>query len=328
MVDDVRRFLALIEPGRRFVLTTHVNPDGDGLGSELALAYLLRARGAEVRIVNHDPSPERLRFLDPDDTIETYAPELHDPWLESADVVVMLDNADPQRLASMRGALDRCRGVRVSIDHHPDPASYWDFLLLRLGASSTGEIVAELLHAAQLDPPRAVATALYAALSSDTGRFRFANTDAAAFDLAAWLVRRGAAPAEIYSQLELGVSLGYCRLLGHALTHLEVAAGGRLVVLRIPQSLPEAAAADGEDLARIINEGLRLAGCRIASLYRELSPVETKVSLRSTGPLDVQRIAKAHGGGGHRNAAGVVLQLPMEQAIARLTPELTALVAD
>ncbi len=323
--DDTRQFLALIVPGCRFVLTTHVNPDGDGLGSQLGLAWLMRTQGAVVRIINHDPTPARLAFLDPAATIETYNPEVHDAVIESADVVVMLDNGDPGRLDTMRAPLDRCRGRKVCIDHHPDPPPYWDFMVHRVGASSTGEIIAELIQATRLTPDVAAARALYAAVSSDTGRFRFGNTTQLAFQTAAWLVHCGVKPAEMYDQLEQGLSHSYCRLSGQVFANMEIAADGALVLLRVPLALPDASAVDGEDLARIINEALRVAGCRVAGLFRELDPQQTKISLRSNGGLDVQSIAKAYGGGGHKSAAGAVVANAMEPTIEQLRPALLAL---
>lgn len=322
---DTQRFLSLIVPGRRFVLTTHVNPDGDGLGSQLGLAWLLRAMGAVPQIINHDPTPARLRFLDPDDTIQTYDPAVHDVSIESADLVVMLDNGDPDRLDRMRAPLDRCRGQKVCIDHHPDPPAYWDFMLHRVGASSTGEIIAELIQATRRTPDVAAARALYTAVSSDTGRFRFGNTTQLAFQTAAWLVHCGAKPAELYDRLEQGLSHSYCRLLGQALANMEIAADGALVLLRVPLSWPDARAVDGEDLARIINEALRVDGCRVAALFRELESGQTKISLRSNGGLDVRSIAKSQGGGGHRSAAGAVVSDSMESTIERMKPVLTAL---
>lgn len=323
---DAQQFLALLHSARDFVLTTHVSPDGDGIGSELGLAWLLRAGGGNVRIVNVDPTPPRLAFLDPRGTIERYDPLRHDELIAGSDVIVMLDNADPQRLGVMRAVVERARGRKVCIDHHPDPPPFWDLLLLRTAASSTGEIVAELIQHQGLVPDRNAAGALLTAIVSDTGRFRFANSTAAAFAAAAWLTRAGASAAEIYAQVEQGVSRVYCRLMGHALSTMELHESGRLVILRLPQAVIGTDAVDGEELARIINEALSLDGCRVAALFRELGPSETKVSLRSVGTIDVQKLAKAQGGGGHRNASGVVVAAGLEAAVTQLLAPLRALV--
>ncbi len=323
---DFARFLELVGPGRRFVLTTHVHPDGDGLGSEAALAALLRARGATVRIVNRDPVPALLAFLDPAREFETYEAGRHDAAIRDADVVVMLDNSDPQRLEDMEPAVRAARGTRVTIDHHPDPSGFWDMLLVNTAACCTGMVVYDLVRAAGWEYGAEVASALFTALSSDTGRFRFANTTADAFRMGADLVAAGASPAQLYALRSENLSLGFLRVFGHLVHGMTVHADGRLVELRVPAGLLESYDAAGEDLAEVINEALKLGSSRVAVLFRTLPNGATKVSLRSKGDLDVNALARRHGGGGHRNASGIVIAAPLEDAAARLLPELIALV--
>ncbi len=319
---DPRPLLDLVAPGRRFVLTTHVNPDGDGIGSELALARFLAARGVAVRIVNRDAVPPALRFLEGSGAIEVYAPALHDTALRDADAVVMLDNSDPQRLEDMQAPVRAARGVKVCIDHHPEPDPFWDLRLVDPAAACTGTLVHRILAAAgaPLDEPAAVA--LYTALASDTGRFRFGNTSAEAFRMAADLCAAGAVPTRVYAQLEEKQSTGYVRLSGELLAGLELRCAARVIVLRLPRALAEARGAVGEDLSEVINQALKIETSRVAALFRELGPAATKVSLRSKGDLDVNRLARRHGGGGHRNASGIVLPLALEDAVARLAPDL------
>jgi phosphoesterase RecJ-like protein len=321
-------FLELVRPGRRFVLTTHVQPDADGIGSELALAALLRARGAATRIVNADRLPAALAFLDEAGEIETYEPAAHDPLLAGADTIVMLDNSDPARLGALEPAV-RASGARtVSIDHHPDPDPFWSLLVLRTGVSSTAEVVFGLARAAGVELPPAAARALYAGLVGDTGRFRFGSTSADAFAMAAELVRAGVSPAAMFARMEECVSGPYMKLLGRTLGSSELLQGGRLVVLTVPRALVVELGAEGEDTSEIINESLRLGTSRLAVLFREQEDGRTKVSLRSKGTIDVNRVARRHGGGGHRNASGIVLDWPPDEARRRLLPELVELAAE
>jgi phosphoesterase RecJ-like protein len=325
---EERAFLELVRPGRRFVLTTHIQPDADGVGSELALAALLRARGAEVRIVNADPLPAALAFLDEAGETETYECAAHDPLLVGADAIVLLDNSDPARLGALEPAVRASAARTVSIDHHPDPDPFWSLLVLRPGVSSTAEIVFGLAGAAGVDLPSGALRALYAGLVGDTGRFRFGSTSADAFAMAAELVRAGVSPAEMFARMEECVSGPYMKLLGRTLGATELLEDGRLVVLTVPRALVVELGAEGEDTSEIINESLRLRTSRIAVLFREQEDGRTKVSLRSKGTLDVNRVARRHGGGGHRNASGIVLGCPPDEARRRLLPELIELAVE
>ncbi|MCU0254662.1 MAG: bifunctional oligoribonuclease/PAP phosphatase NrnA [Acidobacteria bacterium] len=324
---DERAFLELARPGHRFVLTTHVQPDADGIGSELALAALLRARGAAVRIVNADPLPATLAFLDVAGEVERYDPPAHDPALASADAIVMLDNSDPARLGALEPAVRASRARTVSIDHHPDPDPFWSLLVLRSGVSSTAEVVFGLAGAAGVTLPSAALNALYAGLVGDTGRFRFGSTSADAFAMAAQLVRAGVSPAAMFAQMEECIGGPYMKLLGRTLAGAEFLEQGRLIVLTVPRALVSELGAEGEDTSEIINESLRLRTSRVAVLFREQEDGRTKVSLRSKGAIDVNRVARRHGGGGHRNASGIVLDAPLDEARRRLLPELVELLA-
>jgi phosphoesterase RecJ-like protein len=323
--NDPSAFESLLRPDNAFVLTTHVHPDGDGIGSEVALAELIRARGASARIVNADPVPASLLDVVPDAAVEVYDPSRHDPLLADADVVAMLDNGDPRRLGPMHGAVLSSRATRVCIDHHPNPDTVWDVPFIRQTACCTGLLVYELYRRAGIEPSPAAAEALYLALVSDTGRFRFANTSAEAFRMASELVELGVQPAQMFSRIDERATEAFLRLLGRVLSDLELKVGGRLVVLRVPEALSRELGAHDEDTAEIINHSLLLETSRLAALFREIGATRTKVSLRSKGPLDVNALARRHGGGGHRNASGIVLDLPVEEAVARLMPELEAL---
>lgn len=322
---DVERFLGLVADGKRFVLTTHVAPDGDGLGSQLGLLALIEASGGAGRIVNHDPIPAGLEFLDPDGRCEVYDASRHDELIASADVFVMMDNSVPSRLASMLEPVQSTTALRACIDHHPDPDPFWSLLLVDERASCTAELVWRLFERAERPMAPRTASQLYAALVSDTGRFRFANATEGAFRMAADLVAAGADPAAVYGELEERQSEGFVRLYGDVLSGMETRADGQLVLLRAPREMLERHGMAEADLSEIINTSLRKRGSRLAALFREVDAGQTKVSLRSKGDRNVNRLARAHGGGGHRNASGIVLEAPLDQAVQRLMPELEEL---
>ncbi len=322
---DPGRVLDVLRRGGTVVLTTHVHPDGDGIGAEVALAGLVRRLGGTPRIVNRDPVPRILRFLEGSARIERFDPAEHRELLRGADAIVMLDNSDPERLEQLLPEVRASRATRVCIDHHPDPDPFWEVLYVDEAASCTGQLVLDLWDAAGLVPDEEAATALYTALVSDTGRFRFANTTPRAFEVARRLLDLGVKPAEVYSRLEETLGEGLLRLFGEVLAGMEVRAEGRLVVLRVTIEQMERTGTRHEDFAEVINLALRLEGSRLACLFRELAGGRTKVSLRSKGELDVNRLARRHGGGGHRNASGIVLERPFDETIARLVPELESL---
>jgi phosphoesterase RecJ-like protein len=325
---DHRGLLRLIARHGRWVLTTHINPDGDAIGSQLAVASLIRRLGApdvDVRIINSDPVPQSLEFVAQGERFETYEPAVHDTVIAEADVVVGLDNSEPTRFGRVMDSIRSSGALRVCIDHHPEPDPFWDLLYVDEDACSTAEVIHGLYRARGVEPGGAVAMALYVALFSDTGRFRFTNTDDAAFSMASELVRSGARPAFAYSMLEERMSGEYLAFLGHVVAGAATHADGRVSVLRAPLSLVERHGVQGADLGEIINLVLRVESTRVAGLFREIADGRTKISLRSKGALDVNRLARLHGGGGHRNASGVILDLPLERAIEQILPDLEAL---
>ena len=188
---------------RNFVLTTHVNPDGDGLGSEVALADWLSLRGKQATIINHNETPSVYRFLDPESRILRYDPDSHADLIRSADVIVVLDTNHPDRLSSMTRAVMESPAKKICVDHHLEPASFADVYVIDSSCTSTGEIVFRMLAA---DPnavsitPR-MAGALYCAIMTDTGSFRYSNVDPDIHRIVAQLLESGADPTAIYREI-------------------------------------------------------------------------------------------------------------------------------
>ncbi len=300
-------FLRLVGSGRRFVLTTHMNPDGDAIGSEVGLARLLAATGREVRIVNQEPTPRNLAYLqDLGPSIETYDPGEHDAALPAADLVILLDNSAPDRLGRMEPVIRSLASKVLCIDHHPTPGTLWAHDILDEQASATAAMVYELSTAAGYRLDLGTAEALYAGLSTDTGFYRFNSTRARAHEIAAELLKVGIEPARCFREVYEKNSPAWTRLLGRALAGLSLDAGGGIVSVRITHAMESECGADGADTSEMTTPLLAIDGVRIALLFRELPEGRIKVSLRSKGDLDVLRLAAEFGGGGHRNASGIV----------------------
>ncbi len=308
----------LFVPGRRVCLTTHVNPDGDGLGSEVGLAHLLRAIGVEVLIANPTVTPARFEFLlrglsKVDRSAEAVK------TLRIADVIVVLDISDLGRLGMLSQTVAE-RGVPVAcIDHHVSPGTlppgprYVD-----PSASATGELVAEIALANRWPLTPEVARALYVAILTDTGGFRFSNTKPRTLRIAAELLETGLDPESIYLDVYANAPAGRPRLLAETLQTLVVEEEVGLAWVTVPPGAVERHKVTVDDLDGIVEFPRSVAGVRMAMLFREMSQGRVKVSLRSVGEVDVAAFAKPYGGGGHVHAAGVALEGTLPEVQARI----------
>ena len=313
---EVERFRRAVDDVRSVVLVSHINPDGDAIGSELGLARFLASRGKTVHIVNQDPAPESLDFLDLDGfVLEIYEPARHDPLLRTIDRVVLVDNSAPDRLGRMERPMLDAAGRTLCIDHHPTRDAPWGESIVDEDASSTTAVIYELVQACGFEPSRSAAQALYVGLATDTGFFRFNSTSPRAHEIAADLLRLGVDPAAVYQRLHERNAERYLRLLGHALAGLRIDGAGQIASVEIPRALVATLGAETVDPTDILNVLLTLDAVKVALLFRELGDGRVKVSLRSKGPLDVHRLASEFGGGGHRNASGIVLAQPLREAV-------------
>ncbi len=326
--DAPRLLRELLETSRRIVVTTHVNPDGDAIGSEIALARYLAVLGRPARIVNADPTPLNLRFLeDPEFRAEVYDPPSHDPIVAEADLVVLLDNSAPDRLGRMETVVRAAAARTLCIDHHPTRGTVWAHNVLEDRASATAAMVYRLMQALGLSPDARTAEALYTGLATDTGFFRFNSTTPAAHAIAGELLRAGVEPARSYGEVYERNSPAYTRLLGMALTGLRFDAGGAIVSVRITREMERACGSERVDTSEMTTPLLAVDGVRVALLFRELEGGRVKVSLRSKGEVDVYGLAAEFGGGGHRNASGIVTSGPLDDVVANVIERATKLLA-
>ncbi len=296
-----------IKPGMRVCLTTHVNPDGDGLGSEIALLHMLRARNVVCSITNPTPTPPRFDFLLAEvpgaDHTQDAIKELR-----RADVIVVLDISDLGRLGMLADTV-RTRGVPVAcIDHHvgvgalPDGPRYVD-----PNASATGELVFEVAAANSWPLSGPIARALYVALLTDTGGFRFSNTRPRTLRVAAELLETGVDPEQIYLDVYASAPAGRPRLFAEALQTLVVEPEHQLSWITVPPGALERHGVSSDDLDGVVEFARSIEGIRMALLFREASQGRVKVSLRSVGGIDVAAFARRYGGGGHTKAAGLAV---------------------
>jgi phosphoesterase RecJ-like protein len=313
---DWTPFVDIVGRHQRFLLTTHIRPDGDGLGSMLALDEVLRREGKEVQMVIASTFPPRYRFLDPEGRIQQFAPP-GEHWRQ-AEAVLVLDTGTSNQLATFGPFLRSLSAVKLVIDHHQTQDELGALRLVDTTAEATGRLVFEAVAALGVSLPATAANALFVALAMDTGWFRHSNTTAATFTLAAKLVQAGARPELLYDRLFEENLLGRLRLTGVVLERLQVIAGGHVAYTEIRRSDYQTTGATPQDTEDLVNYTRSLAGVEVGLLFMEQPRGGVKVSFRSRARVDVSRLAEQFGGGGHRLASGAVLELPLEEARARV----------
>jgi len=308
----------ILKPGMRVALTTHVNADGDGTGSEVALWHLLTARRVRAVIANPTPFPERYWFLLQGNEHADKSGEAV-KHLRRADAVVVLDISDVGRLGQL-GQVVQGAGVPVGcVDHHesngalpPGPR------LVDARACATGELVYDLARAVGWPLTPEVARALYVAILTDTGGFRFSNTTARTLQVAAHLLAHDLDPEEIYREVYAASPEGRVRLLAEVLETLVTEHDIGLAWVTVPAGALERHGVDAEELEGIVEFPRAIKGMRLALLFRSLVNGRIKVSFRSVGNVDVSQLAAQFGGGGHKKASGASLTGSLGEAQARV----------
>jgi len=279
-----------------------------------ALASRLREGGTEVTVVTPSRTPRTLAFAFGDlPVFEARDPAAHDP-IRAADLLVILDTAEPHRLGGLAEHLHRCDGV--VIDHHPPVgAPLVEPALRDPTACSTGELIFDLLGLEGDRLSALEAQGLYIAIVTDTGSFQFSNTTTRTHQIAARLVEAGVDPEAMYRRLYAVYTRGGLALIQRALQRLEVDPLSPIAWVAVDHGVLKEAGARGEDMEGLVEYPRRLEGMEVGLFFRALSSTRTKVSLRSNGDVDVSSIAQELGGGGHAKASGVVLELELEEAI-------------
>ena len=320
MVPEAVR--ARVAAARSLLLTSHANPDGDAIGSELGLARVLEASGRRAAIWNLHPTPGLYRELPGAAAI--HAGEQPPPGFPSAyDLVVALEcpTLDRTGLAPRLAGLDI-----VNIDHHLGNDGYGVASWVDPAAPAVGVLVAELARALGAPLDEDAASCLLLALVSDTGGFRFSNATPAAFRAAAVLVEAGARVERVSQWVYESQPEAAVRLLAELLATLERHAGGRIAIVHLTAEMFGRAGAGAGDSEGLIDVPRSIAGVEAVALFRETAPGAWKVSLRSRGRVDVESIARANGGGGHHNAAGCRFEGSLEAARLRFVEALVAAV--
>lgn len=311
---SVKEAASAILDARRIRIGTHVNPDGDTLGSGLALALALRRLRKKVEILCQDPVPVNLTFLPGSELVRP------DTTIRTPDLGVLVDLEGLSRVGKLQPLFEGLERV-VTIDHHIPEKMVGDVRVIEPDAASTSELVYRVLRQMGVEIDGRIATCLLTGLVTDTGGFRFAATRPKHLELAAKLMRDGADISRIYEEAYENRSFGAQRLLGRALAALKHSKDGRVVWTSIRcTDFKETGSAD-EDTDGIVNHVRMVTGADVGLLFRETRRGRVRVSLRSRADVNVAEIAKRMGGGGHKNAAGCSFESPLEPAIKKVLAE-------
>jgi bifunctional oligoribonuclease and PAP phosphatase NrnA len=312
---DWKSLQEFVHGKKRILITSHVHPDGDAIGSEIAMAEYLRQKGADVYIVNSDPTPSFFDFITGDQGIEQYNAEIHAGLIPTLDGCVVVDISDWARLKEI-GRLVRQHQIPVAcVDHHI-PTDHMGQIQINIQhASSTGEVLYRFFKAARVTLNNTMVNALYLCVMTDTGSFRYSNTTPYALRMAADLLKRGAEFKTIYEQVYESDSPARMILKGRMLAELRFECQGRLAYFTLTQAMLQETGAEMWETEGFSELPRLIKGVEISIMFTETADGHIKISFRSKGHMPINGLAGQFGGGGHLYAAGATLAMPLSEGM-------------
>lgn len=307
---SIENILREIKGRETFLITTHINPEGDAIGSSLALAIALSSIGKKVAVYTLDPVPKSLKFLPSSGMVQQVKRVDH-----RFDAVIVVDCGDLERVGFLKN--DNIPGdILINIDHHITNQGFGTLNLVE-EAVAAAELVYQIIKRLGIPITKDIAICIYTAVMTETGAFRYSNTTHQAFRIAEEMVGCGANPWVIAEHIYSGNSMGRVRLLGHILSNLNLSDDGRIAWITIREELYKETGTTKEDVEDFINFPRSIEGVEVAILFRE-SNHDWKISLRSNGSVDVSDLALKFGGGGHSMAAGFFIKGSLEEVQKRV----------
>lgn len=298
------QIIPIINEKEQIALIAHVSPDGDTLGSCLALANALEQKGKKVCLLCSDPIPDFYRFIHEMDRFQV--PDEKEPS-DSFEVCIAIDCSDLERTGAASRYITNCK-YSINIDHHVSNTFYSNYNVVDDHASATGEIIYHLIKAIGALLTKDISEYLYIAISTDTGSFCYENTTAETHKIAADLISHGVNVSKLSTILFKQRSLPKTRILGQALSTLEVLNDGLLAIIHVSMDMMKSVHASDNDCDGIVNYAQEIEGVEVAVLIREQSNHLYKIGLRTRSYVDASEIARAFGGGGHKRAAGCTIE--------------------
>jgi phosphoesterase RecJ-like protein len=304
MAPEIASIVDAIRARQRFVLSSHARPDGDSIGSQLAMAYALRALGKHATVVNADPAPATLMVFPgvPDIRIAT---RVQEPF----DAAIIMECGTLSRT----GVAGLDSSFVINIDHHPGNTNYGGLNWFDAGAAACAEMVFDLVVALGVPLSPEIATHVYLAILTDTGSFHYSSLSPRTFDICRQLLEAGVDPVRMARQVYDDSTPARLRLHGAVLAAMQVDPSGRVAVLAIDPEIARAAGAAYDDTDGLINQPLTVREIQAVVFFKKMDGNEYRVSMRSKGGVDIGAVAKEYGGGGHKNAAGCSVTGPLDQ---------------
>ena len=292
---EIQQIVDAIRGRRRFVVSSHSRPDGDSIGSQLAMAYALRAIGKEVRVINADPAPPPLMAF---------------PGVPAIEIAARADGEFDAAIIMECGELARTgvagldRFFVINIDHHPGNTRYGQINWFDAGAAACGEMVFDLVRALGAPLSLEVATHVYLAILTDTGSFHYSSISPRTFDICRQTLEAGVDPVLVARNVYDSNNMGRLKLFGAVLSSMQIDATGRIAIVYLDHEMARAAGGTYEDTEGLINLPLTVKEIQAVVFFKQVEGEQYRVSMRSKGDIDVGAVAKEFGGGGHKNAAG------------------------
>lgn len=302
-----QQVISEIKNGKNFLVTSHVNPEGDAIGSMLSLALGLKELQKDVTAYLYDPVPQIFKFLPLADKVVNKADDN-----KIYDAVLVVDCGQKDRMGDDFDRI-RNRGKLINIDHHATNTRFGDVNIIDPDACAAGEMVYELLKEMSVKITRDIAVNIYTSILTDTGSFRYSCTTPRSFNIAGEMLKYGVEPWDISQRIYESNPLNKLKLLALVLNTLEISADGKVASLIVTLDMLRKANATKDITDGFVNYARTVDGAEVGILFREAKPGEYKISMRSRGRIDVAEIMQEFGGGGHMNAAGCQIKGSLEE---------------
>jgi len=322
--DALAQFL---DDKKNILITTHRNPDGDAIGSQVAFAHYLQQLGKNVHLINCDQMPKFLRFLDPEQDIRVFDAKEHDSLFRTLDAAVIVDISDWKRLLEVGTYIKKYSLPVACIDHHIPTDVMGEVQISDQTASSTGEILYDYFTYANVEMTEPIVNAIYTSILTDTGSFRFSNTTPKAHRITADLLQKGAEFRKIYEHIYENYSKNRMKLKGHLLASMNFECSDRIAWFVLSQELLQKTGAELWETDGFSELPRTIEGVEISIMFMETPEGLTKVSFRSKGRIPINGLATSFNGGGHKFASGALVHKPLAEAIPLVMEKAKSLMA-
>ena len=298
----------IIDKSDNIILSTHVNPDGDGLGSQLGLYYYLKSLNKNCSIINTSPIPEHYSFLDSECIFQEYSRDKHSDLFNNCDILIALDIGDYNRMNDIVKEITNRNIYSISIDHHPEKTKFFDLSLVDIKAPATGFLVWDyLMYNNYTKLPLNAANGLYCALITDTGSFKYNSTTSECHNMAAHLLERGVKPYDIYDLVYERREISQVKLLSYVINNLEFYSNDEFAGYTITKEVIDSHGAKYSDVEGFTDFVRSIKGVQVSFMILE-QPHNIRINFRSRGKYIINDIAEHFGGGGHKLAAGATVE--------------------